>query len=357
MSLDSPLGIAVVGAGILGARHARVLHELPDACLLAVVDPDASRVGPVAERHAARAFGDVAELLAALGPDGTNELHALAVATPDHLHVAPVRAALERGLHVFVEKPLTMSADEARALIQLADMRERVLMVNYSQRWLPEHRRVEALVRGGTLGAPAFVESHRWDAAWVPERMIAWARATTPIHFMSSHDIDLILHWLDDRVESVQAMAHHGVLGATRGLGDTVDGFVAQLRFRGGTVASLHSSWILPDSFPAAADARLELMGSAGAVMLDGNARELRIYAPNHSERLTFGGPVTATEVNGRIEGAFTESVRAFLAAVRAGERRAPTSAARTLHVVEVQDAIVRAAESGEVVRIDEVRS
>jgi predicted dehydrogenase len=292
-------------------------------------------------------------MLAAVGPHGSGEVAAVAIATPDHLHVEPVRAALEQGLHVFVEKPLTMAPDEARALIRLADARERVLVVNYSQRWLPEHRRIEALMRDGTLGRPTFVESHRWDAAWVPERMIAWARHTTPIHFMSSHDIDLVVHWLDDRVETVQALSHHGALDASRGLDGVVDGFVALLRFRSGAVASLHSSWILPDSFPAAADARLELLGSAGAVMLDGNARELRLFAPGHAERVTFGGPVTATEVNGRIEGAFTESVRAFLAAVRAGDRRTPTAAARTLHVVEVQDAIVRAASSGEIVRLE----
>src|SRR5689334_5235139 len=137
MDPDIPLGVAVVGAGILGARHARVLHELADARLVAVADVDAERARQVAERHDAQAFTDLGAMLAALGPHGAGRIAAVAIATPDHLHVAPVRAALEQGLHVFVEKPLTMAPDEARALIALADARERVLMVNYSQRWLP----------------------------------------------------------------------------------------------------------------------------------------------------------------------------------------------------------------------------
>jgi predicted dehydrogenase len=352
MHSATTIGVAVIGAGILGSRHARVFHECDDARLVAVADLDGARAREVAERHGARPYADYAEMLGALGAQGSGELAAVAIATPDFLHVEPVRAALEAGLDVFVEKPLTLGLDDARALAALAHERGRVLVVNYSQRWLPEHRRVEALVRSGGMGSVAFIESHRWDAAWVPERMISWADRTTPIHFMSSHDIDLIIHWLEDRVETVHAVAHGGALRETRGLAGVADGYAAILTFRGGTVASLHSSWILPDTFPAAADAHLELLGSAGALWLEGNARELRLYTAGHSERLTFGGPVTATEVNGRLEGAFTESVRAFLAAVRVRDLEPPTSAARTLHVVEVQEAILRAAATRSIVRL-----
>jgi predicted dehydrogenase len=353
MPLATKLGVAVVGAGMLGARHARVLQESAGARLVAVADVDAARANAVAGRHGARAFPDYVAMFDAVGPPGSGEATAVAVATPDFLHTDPVRAALERGLDVFVEKPLTTSLDEARMVVALATERERVLMVNYSQRWLPEHRRVEALVQEGALGTVAFVESHRWDAGWVPERMIPWARRTTPVHFMSSHDIDLLVHWLGDRVETVQAIAHHGALDEARGLDGIVDGYVALLRFRRGTVASLHSSWILPDSFPTAADSRLELTGATGAAWIDGNARELRVFRRAHRERSTFDGPATATEVDGRLQGAFTESVHAFLAAVRTRDLASPTSAAGTLHVVEVQDAILRAAESGAVVRLD----
>jgi len=346
------LGVGVIGAGILGARHARVFGELADARLAAVADTDVARADEVASRHGGAAFHDHREMVAALGPGGTGEIAAVAVATPDFLHYDVVRDCLEAGLDVLVEKPLAMSVAEARGMAELARADGRVLIVNYSQRWLPEHRRIEELVRAGTLGRPAFVESHRWDAAWVPERMISWASRTTPIHFMSSHDIDLVVHWLGDRVETVSAVAHHGALAEARGLAGVVDGYAALLRFRGGAIASLHSSWILPDTFPAPADTYLELLGSRGAVWLNGNAREMRVYDERRTERTTYGGPVKANEVDGRLEGAFTESLRAFLASVRTRDLDAPTSARRTLHVVEVQEAIVRAAERGTVVTL-----
>lgn len=348
----APLGVAVIGAGILGARHARVCHELATTRLVAVVDPDLARATAVAEPRQARAFASIEEMLATVGPAGSDDVRAACVATPDHLHLAPVSTALEAGLDVFVEKPLAMAVGEAQAMVALARARGRVLMVNYSQRWLPEHQRIGALLREGTLGTPAFVESHRWDAAWVPERMIAWSDHTTPIHFMSSHDIDLILHWLGDRVVSVTALSHAGGLQEGRGLAGRVDGYAALLRTARGSVVSLHSSWLLPDTFPLAADSWLELFGGRGSLFLGGSQRELKLYTPDRHERVAYAGPATATEVNGRIEGAFTQSLSAFVDAVRARALDTPTSAAGTLHVVEVQAAIIRSAETGTSVQL-----
>ncbi len=336
------LNVGVIGAGLLGARHARVYAELAGCRLAGVYDVDHARAAAVASRHGARAFASPGEMLRA-GVD------AVAVATPDHVHHDPVMACLDGGAHVFVEKPLALDPAEARAMVDRAAERRRILMVNYSQRWLPESRRIEDLVTSGRLGEIAFIESHRWDAAWVPERMIAaWADRTTPIHFMSSHDIDLILSWTGRRVRTVYATARRGALSR----GDTVDGYNALLTLDGGVRVGLHSSWILPETFPSAADSRFELLGSEGAVFLDGNRREMAVFTSRHSERVTFGGPRTADEVGGRLAGAFVESARAFLSAVGADDHAAPTSAANTLHVVEVQAAIVASAAQGVELRL-----
>ena len=335
--MSGALNVAVVGAGLLGARHARAYAEIAGCRLAGVCDLDGARADAVASRHGARAFTSLGELL-------RTGVDAVSVATPDHAHHAPALACLDAGAHVLVEKPLAVDPAEADALIRRAAERRRLLMVNYSQRWLPESRRIERLIRQGDLGALAFIESHRWDAAWVPERMIAsWAERTTPIHFMSSHDIDLILSWTGRRVRRVYAAAHYGALTRTQ----LVDGYDALLTLGGGTRVSLHSSWILPETFPAAADTRLEIMGSKGALFLDGNRREMSLFLPGRSERVVFAGPQTANEVNGRLAGAFVASLEAFVRAAATGDLDPPTSAARTRHVVEVQAAIVASAARG----------
>lgn len=335
--MSGVLNVAVVGAGLLGARHARVYAEMAGCRLAGVCDLDAARADAVASRHGARAFTSLEALLRA-GVD------AVSVATPDHAHHDPALACLNAGAHVLVEKPLAVDPAEADALIHRAAHRRRLLMVNYSQRWLPESRRIEQLIRQGDLGELAFIESHRWDAAWVPERMLAsWADRTTPIHFMSSHDIDLVLSWTGRRVRRVYAAAHYGALPRPQ----IVDGYDALLTLDGGARVSLHSSWILPETFPAAADTRLEIMGSKGALFLEGNRREMSLFLPDRSERVAFAGPQTANEVNGRLAGAFVASLEAFVRAAAAGDLDPPTSAARTRHVVEVQAAIVASAARG----------
>jgi predicted dehydrogenase len=344
--MESRIGVAVIGVGILGSRHARVYQEQADAALVAVVDANREKGTAAATKFNAKYFAQTKEMVQALGPKGSGELHAVSIATPDHAHFEVVRDCLEGGLDVFVEKPLTMDPAEARSLIALAKERGRVLNVNYSQRWLPEHRHVEDMVRSGAFGRLAFIESHRWDAAWVPQRMITWGPSTTPIYFMSSHDIDLISFWLDDTVESVQAMSHKGILSTHMKNDAIVDGVVALLRFSRGTVVSLHSSWILPEAFPLAADTYLEVIGSDATVFLGGSTREMRVFRQASSEKVVYSGPATATEVQGKLEGAFTQSLRTFLGAVQTRDVNGPTSAARTLHVVEIQDAITRSAQS-----------
>ncbi len=350
--MKTELGVGVIGVGILGSRHARVYQEQEATRLVAVADSDQKKSNELGGKLNVRAFVDHRTMLDALGPKGSGEMEAVSVSTPDFAHYEIVKDCLERGLDVFVEKPLTMDVAEARSLLEVASKNSRLLVVNYSQRWLPEHRHVEELVRSSSLGAVAFIESHRWDAAWVPQRMIGWGAKTTPIHFMSSHDIDLITYWLDDKVESVQALVHKGILAATMGNPGIVDGVVAMLRFRKGTVVSLHSSWLLPNGFPLAADTYLEVLGATGTVFLSGSSRELRYYKNDSAEKITYTGPATANEVQGRIEGAFVKSLLTFVEASRNRELDIPTSAARTIHVVEVQDAIMRAADSGSIVHL-----
>ena len=113
---------------------------------------------------------------------------------------------------------------------------------------------------------------------------------------------------------------------------------------------SLHSSWILPETFPSAADSRLEILGARGSAA---TVREMSVFTPGHSEHVAFGGPRTADEVDGRIVGAFVDSLEAFLDAVAAEDCDGPTSARRTLHVVDVQAAVLASAERGAEVTVD----
>lgn len=349
--MNAPLGlagtdavrVAVVGAGILGRRHARVLSEIAGVRLTGVADHSAERAAAAATPAGAPGFGSMDELLAAVDCD------AVVVATPDHLHTDPVLAALAAGKHVLVEKPLATSPADARRMIDTAAAAGRVLQVNYSQRWVPEYAWMKEQIEAGAIGRPAMLISIKHDTIEVPTGMISWAASTSPIWFMSSHDIDLAAWYLDDQAESVVAHERRGVL---EGLGIHVhDGVDALVRFAGGATASFHSSWVHPRSYPTLTAERMTIIGEAGVLEFQSRGRSVECYGTAGGRTITFAGPQTATEVDGRIEGAFRTSLMQFLTAIISGAEPT-TAAARTLHVVDIQAAILAAARTGAPIRI-----
>src|SRR5688500_94506 len=115
--------VVVVGAGILGRRHARVFNEIEGVRVVGVADHSLERAAATGNA----AFASLDDALAKV------ECDAVAVATPDHLHREPALAALAAGKHVLVERPLATSIADARAMIAAARAQQRVLQVNYSQ--------------------------------------------------------------------------------------------------------------------------------------------------------------------------------------------------------------------------------
>lgn len=334
----SELRVAVVGAGILGRRHARVFHEIEDAQVVGVADPNPDRAAAAAAPSGCATYRGIDELLAAV------ECDVVAVATPDHLHASPVLASLAAGKHVLVEKPLATSLAEAHALVAEAERRGLLLQVNYSQRWVPEYAWMKERIDAGDIGAPVMALSSKQDTIHVPTCMISWAAATSPVWFMSSHDIDLVGWFLGARAVSVQAHERRGVLEAV-GI-DTHDGVDALVRYQTGATASFHSSWILPNSYPTITVDRICVVGETGVLEFQSAGRRVDLYDRRGGRSVSFTGPHTANEVDGRIEGAFRSSLLSFLDAARGGPEP-PTTAARTVHVVEVQAAILEAVATG----------
>ena len=332
------LRVAVIGAGILGRRHARVFHELERSRLVAVADRSLEKAATAAQATGARPYTDAETMLREVDCD------AVAVATPDHLHTVPVIAALRAGKHVLVEKPLATTLEDAGAMIAEADRHGLILQVNYSQRYVPEYAWMKEQIAAGVIGRPAMVLSTKQDTIYVPTRMIGWAAQSSPVFFMSSHDIDLVGWMTGGNARRVFAHERRGALEA---LGTHVhDGVDALVEYDNDVVANYHSSWILPESYPAITVDRMTIIGEAGLLHFESLGRSVECYSVRDGRTVTFTGPQTATEVDGHIRGAFRTSLESFLEAITTGVETA-TAARKTLPVVAVQAAILESARSG----------
>lgn len=212
------LRAAVVGVGYLGRFHAQKYAALPDARLVAVVDPD-----PGARERVGRELGvaALADHRALLG-----EVDAVSVVTPTPLHHAIARDFLAAGAHVLVEKPIASTLEQARDLVALAAERGRVLQVGHLERFNPAILAIE-----GLLDRPRFIESNRL-APFKPR-----GTDVSVVLDLMIHDIDLIQNIVGAPVASIDAV---GAPVFT----DEIDIANARLRFADGCVADVTASRI-----------------------------------------------------------------------------------------------------------------
>lgn len=342
------LGVAVIGTGLLGERHTRVWAEMPEVNLVAVADAREERAREVAGKFGVDWYSDYTQMLK------DERIAAISVATPDHLHREPVIACLQAGKHVLTEKPLATTIEDATAMLRVAKEMGKVLMVNYSQRFVPEFAWVKKVVDDGVIGVPQMAQSLKHDAISVPTGMIrSWASKSTPIFFMSSHDMDLIRWYMDSDPVEVMAYSSKGTLTA-RGC-EAPDGIQVLVRFESGAMALFHSSWIHPNTFPSIGDSYFELIGSKGVIYLK-RGRVGELYHERGAETITFGGPQTANELEGRLAGAFPDALQLFIESIRTGEEPM-ISAEKTIMVTVLQCAVEDSIAEGRPVKLSEYAS
>ena len=212
----SRLRVAVVGVGYLGAHHARIYAEMPEVELVGVVDADMKQAQAVAERHGCLAFSQVAQI--------EGRIDAASVVTPTSTHFAVADALLKQGVHLLLEKPMTVTLAEADALIAAADQAGATLQVGHIERFNPG---VRLLMARGCR--PRFIENHRMGP-------FVKRGADVPVVLdLMIHDIDLALAFIPSRVVEIRAS---GVSVLT----PQTDIASARLAFANGAVANLTAS-------------------------------------------------------------------------------------------------------------------
>ena len=212
------LRCAVVGAGYLGRFHAQKYAGLARCELVGVADPAPAARERIAAELGVATHADYRDLL--------GRVDAVSVATPTTLHHAVARDFLQAGAHVLVEKPITVTAAEARELIMIAAERRRVLQVGHLERFNPV-----IVAAAGELAGPRFIESNRL----APFK----ARGTdvSVVLDLMIHDIDLIEDIVRSPIATIDAV---GAPVFT----DEIDIANARLRFENGCVADVTASRI-----------------------------------------------------------------------------------------------------------------
>jgi len=194
MADKKSLRVAVIGCGPIGRLHAQAVVGSEWADLVGVCDTDAQKVERVGTLFHVNSYQSYEEMLSA------ERLNVVTIATPDHLHVAPAMAAIQRGLHVFCEKPLAASLSEAEAMNHAAAKFGVSLGVDYNRRFGFGYRKARELLAAdpSTVVRQAVLQVCDGFPAAVAEQPYALLTS------LASHHLDL-LRWLGGEVQSVQA--------------------------------------------------------------------------------------------------------------------------------------------------------
>jgi predicted dehydrogenase len=327
-SLVERLRVAVIGAGVMGERHARIYASLPDVELVAVCDPREQAARRVAAATGARACADAAAVLA------RDDVDAVSVCTPDEAHRAPCVAAAAAGKHVLVEKPIATTVADAEAIIEAAERARVVLLVGHCLRFDARYGHAKAAVAAGELGEVLTVYTRRSNTVAAQDRLRG--RCSLP-RFLGVHDYDVMRWLLGSEVERVSAESRWGLL---RRLGYPVeDANCALLRFGSGALGIAELNWALPRGFPASGDHRADVVGDRGALAIATLETGLR--------RADEGRAVVVDPNAGAM---FERELRHFVECVR-GRERPGVAPGDGLMALRIALAVERAAERGEPVR------
>jgi predicted dehydrogenase len=334
--------LAIIGAGIMGQKHARIYSEMDGADLTTIVDVDESRAKTLAARCGAKnVYQDFHRALE------KEELDAVHVATPDFLHKEPVIAALRSGRHVLVEKPLAVTVADAEEIVRVSEETGCHVMVNYTHRWAAPYARTREIVSRGEIGAPVMVYARKDDTLWAATEMMNWTAETSPASYLSTHDIDLVLWFLDTDVTSVYALGVRKVL-VQKNI-DTEDAIQALVRFANGAIGTFESCWVLPNSMPTVTDSFIEIVGEKGTIHIDRIHEGLKVAT---EDAYRYPKLSLESEVQDRIVGGIASCLRYFVQTLRAGEKPQP-DARWGLKIVKISNAIQASVQRQAAVRLD----
>jgi predicted dehydrogenase len=334
------LRAAVVGLG-MGRHHALEYAKHRGVDLVALADPDAERLAEIGDLHKVRGrYTDARRMLR------EEQLDLVSVATPNAFHAPVSIAALKAGCHVLCEKPMAMSARQARSMVAAARAAKRRLMINFSYRFHGHSLALKRVVEQGALGDIYFARTVWLRRCGIPARPSFFARAHSgggPLIDLGVHRLDLAL-WLMGYPKPRWVMAGTAdrlgrAWAARHGWAYEVEDFAAGfVRFDNGAVLEVESAWIAHIQEPELMETRI--LGTQGGLVqrnTDGHyTMEGRLYTNNRR-----GMPVDRVP---RAPARTPSPMRHFADAILAGRPHIATGE-EGLTVMRLLDAFYRSAE------------
>lgn len=245
--------IAVIGCGVWGRNIVRNFYNLN--VLEIVCDLDESNLEKVREQYpGVKTTNDFNEII------NNPEITAVAVVTPSHTHYKVVKAMLEAGKNVYVEKPISTVAQEAKDLTELAHAKGLVLMVGHLLLYHPAVNRLKMLIEEGVLGEIVYAQSDRLNVNFFKnDRSVMWD--------LAPHDVSMMSY-----VTGKEPVRIISAVGCSSEQNDIMDITHISIEFEDGMVGQISDSWITPKKH-----VQLLVRGTKATAILDDTVQENKL--------------------------------------------------------------------------------
>ncbi|MGC4108066.1 MAG: Gfo/Idh/MocA family oxidoreductase [Thermomicrobiales bacterium] len=333
--------VAVLGAGFMGSTHARAYAKRDDVTVSTIYAHSARRAEPLAAELGSRWTSDLERVFADPSIDAVD----ICLPTPEHRPLT--EAALAAGKHVLLEKPLALTLEDARAVVDAAAeaaTKGQIVMIAHVLRFWPEYRKVQEIVASGVLGAPisGFASRRQAYPAWSPLFSQSGLTGGAIIDQMI-HDFDA-LNWVLGQPRTVMA---HGTLNPRSGGFDHSQVLIGYDAASGATDGGM----VMPDSYPFSS--RFEILCESGAVEYHFQAGGRSVDVAGGKNALVLyrneGDPelVTVEQTD-----AYENEIAAFVDCVREGKQPEQGTPADAFTALRVAVAAKESAETGALVTL-----
>jgi predicted dehydrogenase len=330
----------LIGVGKMGISHYAILGAHPEVEVSAICDSAAYLTSALRKYTGVETFKDYRKMIESAGLD------CVFVATPSSSHYEIASYALERGLHVFVEKPLCLDASESKRLAELAKEKGRANQVGYHNRFIGTFRETQRLVRAGVLGDVYHISGAAFGPVVIrPKSGRTWRARRSEgggcLHDYASHVVDL-MNFIVGPPEAV-ASAHLRRIFSK----DVEDAAYALFHYPGGASGHLEVNW--SDETYRKMSTTIVVYGTTGKIIAD--RQECRVYLRDGSEFECYRAGWTIRNitdlqppVNYYLRGEeYSAQVDSFVEAMHSGSADHENSFASAYETDRVVDLLVRA--------------
>lgn len=269
--------VGLVGAGFMGSTHLAAYAEMADVEVVGVADPNERSAASAASSAGARPYPSYEAMVAA------EDVEVVDACVPTAMHRDLALRVAEDGKHLFLEKPIARTLEDAGEIISAFDGSDGRLFVGHVVRFFPEYVGIKAMVEAGDLGEVGVVRTSRRSPflrGWM-DWYADWRQSGGVLVDLVIHDFDF-LRWCFGEVERVYA---RGVAGREY---NRLDYALATLRFGGGQIAHVEGHW----GYPAPFEYAIEVAGSEG--LLTVNSTEAPALRLLQGADVADGSPATA---------------------------------------------------------------